>query len=505
MYEDKRQNVWLLIVKSIIGVILPFLVSGIFLYIHEGQLIANIMPTWNDEDFYYHQIKAILEYGQPLGYYGYDGSHAMFGNFGFHGFIILLPYVLFSAVFGLEYYTIALVNILFLSITNIVYMLLYKPDLKRLLSFAVLVLSPMVMFYTNTNMMEGENYFFAIISALLMVYILHGQNTEKITVVLGMIIVWAVLSKVTWTILVLPYMLILLRNRRLKNFYKVIVSIAITALCGVTGYLIFCIFRADYFKGLSVVGHYVEYLSAEGLVQGIPLMIKKIIDNFVLTWCSAQPVWLEVSRIFIIIILLMTLVFFYFNDKEDYLAIIPSIVILGFIVGVAALYAGGGPAIRTIYSGAVFAEAFMLVNLLRTEGYHKKKKWFAVLFFFFLSGFIIQKMGSWDYRNYYDEAYESDYEKIRHYMSNIQLDTSASEPWENTLVMVMDSVPAQIYELCMPVGTGINYYMDIPEAASDIQAKYILLSIDNLEDLNNLEAAGFTVLSSDEKTVLLGK
>ena len=90
MDKAKKKQVFYLLGKIILGMAIPFVISSIFLYLDGGQSIRKIMPSYNDEDFYFHQIKAILTYGQPLGYYGYDGSHALIGNFGFHGFIILV-------------------------------------------------------------------------------------------------------------------------------------------------------------------------------------------------------------------------------------------------------------------------------------------------------------------------------------------------------------------------------------------------------------------------------
>ena len=95
----KKVNFWYLA----IALFFPVAISSLYLLLERNhQSLFSIMPAWNDEDFYYNQIKSMLEYGRPLGYYGYNGSHAPVGTFGAHGWFILLPYVVFCKIFGLQ-------------------------------------------------------------------------------------------------------------------------------------------------------------------------------------------------------------------------------------------------------------------------------------------------------------------------------------------------------------------------------------------------------------------
>ena len=71
------------ILTIVLAIVLPFIISTIYLAIIR-QNIFSIKPCWNDESLYYNQIKSVLEYGHPLGYFGYGGSHARFLNFGAH-------------------------------------------------------------------------------------------------------------------------------------------------------------------------------------------------------------------------------------------------------------------------------------------------------------------------------------------------------------------------------------------------------------------------------------
>lgn len=493
-----------LCLKVILAVFIPFIISSIFVYIDGGECITGIMPSWNDEDFYYHQIKAILEYGQPLGYYGYDGSNARIGNFGFHGFIILLPYVMFATVLGFEYYTMAVVNISLLSITNVIYLYLYKPDIKKLLFFSTISFSPMVLFYTNTCMVEGLNYFFAILSAILMKYSIDNKENKKIKWVTLFVIVWATLSKVTWSVLAFPYCLIFLCKSKWNRYIQYLFSSLFTVLFTVAGYMCFILFRADYFIGSSMIDYYMECFNAFGILNALKLISKQIYNNISMTWLVLQVPWLEICRLYILIALFIAVIYKFINKKEQRFFEIPIIIMGGFIIGVAFLYAGGGPAIRTIYSSAVFSMTFFIINILNGKKFISNYIYYSVCFLFVITGFFLQVRRSWPIRDYYQNMNEDYYESIKEYMANIELDIDSQDPWRNTLALSMDSYPDRIYELHIPIGTGINCYADISKNSKGISAEYILLKAD-YKDLETLLINGYRIIDNDKMTVLLRK
>lgn len=508
MDKAKKKQVFYLLGKIILGMAIPFVISSIFLYLDGGQSIRKIMPSYNDEDFYFHQIKAILTYGQPLGYYGYDGSHALIGNFGFHGFIILVPYAVFGSLFGMKFYTMALTNIGLMAVCNLIYVLLYKPGYKRLFSFSILILSPMLLYFINTNMVEGENYFFAVISAMLMVRILQNGEKRTLKIALGVFIAWAILSKITWTILVFPYLLILLKNnRRLSGMFKGVLAGGVTVFSGAVGYAIFLLFRASYFKHLSLMELYAEYITTDGLWQGFSFIFEAVRKNMAITWLDSEPPWLTVCRVFIIVMGIFAVAFAILEHRENSLSFIPAYMVLGFIFGVAILYAGGREAVRTVYAGGVFAQAFMLTELLQVRRKKFKKVFTGVSVLFFILGFIIQATWGWGVykRHYYDPNNQAYYQKLEQYMGLMEPQVDAANPWDNTLVLTLSSYPDRIYELFIPTGIGLNYYRYLPQDLSGFEAGYILLSNGNLEDKKRLRESGYFVLAEDENTTLLSR
>jgi 4-amino-4-deoxy-L-arabinose transferase-like glycosyltransferase len=99
---------------------------------YNGIRWFQALPWWSDEAFYFLQLRGMVEYGAPLGYFGYNGGTASISTFGFHGLGVLVPYFLFAKVFGLHFYTIFLFNVFLMSLAVLVYILLLKPSGKQL-------------------------------------------------------------------------------------------------------------------------------------------------------------------------------------------------------------------------------------------------------------------------------------------------------------------------------------------------------------------------------------
>ena len=78
----------------------------------------------NDEVSYYKMVESVINYGFPKGYYGYNESHALIGNFSTWGPMPLLLWSLFGLFIGWNYFSPIIINILLLSIALLVFYLL---------------------------------------------------------------------------------------------------------------------------------------------------------------------------------------------------------------------------------------------------------------------------------------------------------------------------------------------------------------------------------------------
>ena len=99
-----------------------------------GQGIGQVyLPSSerNDELIYYKQVEAILEYGYPRGYFGFNESHALKLSFAAWSPALMLPWVLWGLLFGWNLLSPVLCNLFLLAGAMLLYGLLAKPDWKQ--------------------------------------------------------------------------------------------------------------------------------------------------------------------------------------------------------------------------------------------------------------------------------------------------------------------------------------------------------------------------------------
>ncbi|WP_300568654.1 hypothetical protein [uncultured Acetatifactor sp.] len=99
-----------------------------------GQGIGQVyLPSSerNDELIYYKQVEAILEYGYPRGYFGFNESHALKLSFAAWSPALMLPWVLWGLLFGWNLLSPVLCNLFLLAGAMLLYGMLAKPDWKQ--------------------------------------------------------------------------------------------------------------------------------------------------------------------------------------------------------------------------------------------------------------------------------------------------------------------------------------------------------------------------------------
>ena len=99
-----------------------------------GQGIGQVyLPSSerNDELIYYKQVEAILEYGYPRGYFGFNESHALRLSFAAWSPALMLPWVLWGLLFGWNLLSPVLCNLFLLAGAMLLYGMLAKPDWKQ--------------------------------------------------------------------------------------------------------------------------------------------------------------------------------------------------------------------------------------------------------------------------------------------------------------------------------------------------------------------------------------
>ncbi len=97
--------------------LLPLFACCLYTLTEGRSPFAVYIPAggWNDELFYYKQIEAMVAYGRPQGYFGYNETTARLLSFGPWSVVLLLPYMLVGKVVGWTFGTPVLCNMLFMA------------------------------------------------------------------------------------------------------------------------------------------------------------------------------------------------------------------------------------------------------------------------------------------------------------------------------------------------------------------------------------------------------
>ena len=123
-----------MLLKSLALALLPLLCCVVYCAL-QGRWIGDVyLPAsqWNDELFYYKQVESILNGGYPLGYFGFNESHALKLSFAAWSPVLVFPWVLWGLVFGWNLMSPILCNIFLMSLSCFLYVWLVRPSWKQM-------------------------------------------------------------------------------------------------------------------------------------------------------------------------------------------------------------------------------------------------------------------------------------------------------------------------------------------------------------------------------------
>lgn len=128
-YIKKNQR----IINILVAVITPLIGIGILLLVKGMTLQEISIPCgdYNDELTYYKQVEAMIRYGHPQGYFGYNESHAIIGNFDAWSITTFLHFSIAGKLFGWNYITPIIVNLVLWILTFVVTTVLLKPSISQ--------------------------------------------------------------------------------------------------------------------------------------------------------------------------------------------------------------------------------------------------------------------------------------------------------------------------------------------------------------------------------------
>ena len=143
--------------KALLMALLPLVCCIVHCALQGRSLFEVYLPAseWNDELFYFKQVEAILENGYPYGYYGFNESRAAYLSFAAWSPVLVIPWVLWGALFGWTMLSPVLCNIFLMSLDMFLFVYFTKPGYKQMGCISVLYcLFPMFTRYMMSGMPE---------------------------------------------------------------------------------------------------------------------------------------------------------------------------------------------------------------------------------------------------------------------------------------------------------------------------------------------------------------
>ena len=471
------------------------------------------MPLGSDEVGYYKQVEAAVKFGAPLGFYGYNDTHAIVSTFGAWGFIPLLPYILIGKLFGWSFFVQALSNLCFICFSIFAFLLITRPKLKSLLILAFFLITATFMnLFSYSGMVESLNYLFAIIMAALFTkMILNENSTILIKVFLGLLIFYAVLTRYSWSVLMLPFSILIFR----KNYIKgIIIGIIATFTTAFLSIIVNKYTGAPYFESTfnSVVNLIIKD-PIGGTLKALNDTILRITGVFSSETVSSGVFYFTLIIIYLLLILLLLNPFIDFiksfyqinyqqkTKEKMFVLVLCTYTITAYIIGIGMFYTSYfDAAIRSLYLPFLFC-----IMLMINFDFIKEIIVIAGLSVISLS-YLTSFNAHIPLYPYSEERKFAYFENQSDLNSVIHIDPNLSR-WENTVNVIGAN---SFLMLSLPEGTGINFTFQtsmLPDDLKTINSKYCILNNYNIgSDMNILYKKfiqnGFVVLLKKDDYVI---
>lgn len=245
---------------------LPVLLGVMYCAACGGSLSDVFLPAsyWNDELFYYKQTDGILRAGYPLGYFGYNESHARMLSFGYWCPLVFLPWTVWGLLFGWNLNSVVLCNLVCVVIGIMAFAWLAQPDFRQTCSIALLVglFTPFTRFVLSSVV---EYLFLSVIFVYAGLFFAYARNERK-CYLNGMLILsvfLTILRPYYLSLVLLPVFLFQSRGSRWK------LKFLGGGLLGMAGYFLskYCL-SAEYLF-IEIGGGFLGVLKQEGIAVGI--------------------------------------------------------------------------------------------------------------------------------------------------------------------------------------------------------------------------------------------
>ncbi|MCR4657352.1 MAG: hypothetical protein K5770_14180 [Lachnospiraceae bacterium] len=497
-------NLWYLLI-----LLVPFSVAFLLLLINGQRFDLKILiPVWNDEVGWHNQVQAVITYGRPLGYYGYNGTHAQFGTFGPWGISPLLPYAVFGTLFGWHLYSMALANLSFLAISLFLFCILTQPDRREMIWMIIMYcISFITIGYSMTSMCEGLRYSLAIVLTGITVYLYRKVEEQenygkKHLFMILCFFLFTIFAINVYVILALFIPLFCNALLKRKPFHiRIIISLVSTLLIAFIENKIVSLVSSPYTE--STIASYVNELKENGLYSMVVYVVDNTFENLetvdlpsVLQANDHTLFWYFIVYLIIMFVSVYNLILT--RSERDYIFVY---ILAGFLFGYCILYTGSGWTLcRGSNTGLICT--FLLMSVLKPKGgsFTDLRKLGVLLFVIAIVG-IKKYHSGLIYERVEVSAYTEAILQEKEMLTEIMDISEDNDRWNNTVATYGFLGP--YWQLALPDGTGTNFMIS---GEANTEAGYVLINSEeeNVNDILNLNIdTGHSVLYRDEVFVIL--
>lgn len=461
--SDKKKICGLLIaiMTPVVGCLLLLLSQGIAPW--DFSLTTT---NWNDEPMYYKQVEGMVHFGIPQGFFGYNESHSVYGNFGGWTPANLIPYYLVGKIFGWHFGTPVIFNLCLWILVFGFFVIALKPTMNQLilisLSYIAYLSASRYIFSTTPEAFISVSVVLFAIS-----FIKFFEKDSKLVwlVICDIMMLWLTLLRGFYGIFgVLILVAMYLKADKKIEWKKWLIQILLMLVALVGFILLAKYFEAPYMAGGDISGNALFNIKAliKSGILGVIEALKYMLEALKLQ--SMRGCW----YIGYIAIMLWTLVKGIKNKNAMFIAVAAALLIV--LASMFVLY-NAKEGSRQLMSLTI--AALMLLPL-----YEDKKKvgiTFIILIalLFWLDGDSFFKQLSVDANGERETLYLNAQKELSELMP------IADDEWDNT-VIYSRTVNHQDM-MALPAGMGINFCLNeyIKDNFDELSSKYVAVRLDD--------------------------
>lgn len=270
---------YITLVKSTLLAALPLVCCLVYCAARGHRLGEVYLPSseWNDELFYYKQVGGIVKYGYPLGYFGFNESHALKLSFAAWSPVLVLPWVFWGVLFGWNLMSPIYCNIFLMCFCCFCFVWLVRPAWKQLGILTVLfcLYTPFVR-YMLSGMPEVICFSVLILFYSLAINYLRAESMCKLVLLFLISVFMTLMRPYLVLFLLLPaYFWIRRESARSRRWLGLAGSAAVMAAALGMYACIGHFFSAEYFEPLFST-EWIRAFFERGLFGGIGFTVRKL-------------------------------------------------------------------------------------------------------------------------------------------------------------------------------------------------------------------------------------